>query len=100
MRPLEDFLRSKPDVRLIGSRAGEREQAGVFSFLVEGRDSRDVASDLKAEGIGAYADDFYAARYIDAIGARQQNGVVRVSLVHYNAEREVSRLIEVLDSTL
>lgn len=100
MRPLEDFLLSKPNVRLIGSRAGEREQAGVFSFLVEGRDSRDVASVLKADGIGAYADDFYAARYIDAIGARPQNGVVRVSLVHYNTEEEVGRLIATLDGIL
>jgi cysteine desulfurase family protein (TIGR01976 family) len=98
--PIEDFLRSKPSVRLVGQGAKGRERVGVFSFLVEGRDSREVAAALKAAGIGAHADDFYAARCIDALGARPQNGVVRVSLVHYNAVPEVESLIETLERTI
>lgn len=97
---IEEFLLSKSNVRLVGAGATGRPRAGVFSFLVEGRDSREVAVVLKAEGIGAEAGDFYAARCIDAIGARPQNGVVRVSLVHYNTEREVDRLLEVLEGTI
>lgn len=98
---IEDYLSSKPSVRLIGrGAAGRRERVGVFAFVVEGRDSRDVAAQLRAAGIGAYADDFYAARCIDAVGARPQNGVVRVSLVHYNTRREVDFLIDALDRIL
>ena len=96
---IDGYLTSKPAVRVIGQgAAARRERVGVFAFLVEGRDSRDVAARLRTAGIGAFADDFYAARCIDAIGARPQNGVVRVSLVHYNSGEDVDRLIGALDT--
>lgn len=96
---IEECLMSMPAVRLIGrGAAARRERVGVFAFLVEGRDSRDVAAQLRGARIGAHADDFYAARCIDAIGARPQNGVVRVSLVHYNSSADVDRLIGALNS--
>ena len=41
--------------------------------------------------------DFYARRLIDYLGLAPQNGVVRVSMVHYNTIDEVDRLIDVLD---
>jgi selenocysteine lyase/cysteine desulfurase len=94
-RRIEDFLGSRPSVRVIGAGApADRERVGVYSFLVEGRDSREIPSALRDRKIGLYADDFYAARCIDAIGARPQNGVVRASLAHYNGPRDVDRLID------
>ena len=50
--------------------------------------------------IGIRYGDFYARRLIDDLGLSPQNGVVRVSLVHYNTLEEVDRLIGVLDSIL
>ncbi len=98
---IEDYLASKASIRIIGRGAARRrERVGVFSFLVDGRDSREIPERLRDDRIGIHADDFYAARCIDAIGARPQNGVVRVSLVHYNAAREVDRLIEALDKAI
>ena len=95
---IEEYLTSKPGVRLAGrGGAARRERVGVFSFTVGGRDSREVAEALRAEKIGIHADDFYAARCIDALGARPQNGVVRASLAHYNAAQDVERLIAGLD---
>ena len=95
---IEEYLTSKPGVRLAGrGGAARRERVGVFSFTVGGRDSREVAAALRAEKIGIHADDFYAARCIDALGARPQNGVVRASLAHYNAAQDVERLIAGLD---
>ena len=85
-------------MRLIGCGAARRrERVAVFSFLVDGRDSREFPEKLRARKIGLYADDFYAARCIDAIGARPQNGVVRASMVHYNSPEDVDRLIDGLD---
>ena len=95
---IEEYLTSKPSVRLAGrGGAARRERVGVFSFTVGGRDSREVAAALRAHKIGIHADDFYAARCIDALGARPQNGVVRASLAHYNAAQDVERLIAGLD---
>jgi cysteine desulfurase family protein (TIGR01976 family) len=98
---IEEYLTSKPGVRLAGrGGAARRERVGVFSFTVGGRDSREVAEALRAEKIGIHADDFYAARCIDALGARPQNGVVRASLAHYNAAQDVERLIANLDQVI
>jgi cysteine desulfurase family protein (TIGR01976 family) len=95
------FLETKPTVRLAGrGAAGRRERVGVFSFFVDGRDSREIPEQLRAEKIGLYADDFYAPRCIDALGARAQHGVVRASLVHYNSAHDVERFIEQLDRAI
>ncbi len=95
---IEAFLNSKPAVRLAGrGGAGRRERVGLFSFLVDGRDSRQIPEKLRAERIGLYVNDFYAARCIDALGARAQHGFVRASLVHYNSAEDVERFIEQLD---
>jgi len=100
-RDIEAFLRNRPGVRLIGRGAPSgRERVSVFSFIVEGRDSREIPAALRDHKIGIHADDFYAARCIDALGARPQHGVARVSLVHYNAASDVERLLTALDRAL
>jgi selenocysteine lyase/cysteine desulfurase len=100
-RDIEDFLTSKSDVRLVGQGAtSNRERVSVFSFTVDGRDSREIPEALRNHNIGIHANDFYAARCIDALGARPQNGVVRVSLVHYNSGEDVERLFAGLDQVL
>ena len=101
VRRLDEFLASKPGVRLAGAGATpDRERVGVFSFTVTGRDSREIPEALRCLQIGVHADDFYAARCIDALGARSQNGVIRVSLVHYNSAEDVDRVIDGLESVL
>ena len=38
---------------------------------------------------------FYALRCLEALGIQDTNeGIIRISLVHYNSEEEVSRLVE------
>ena len=44
--------------------------------------------------------DFYAPRAMQALGLDRQDGIVRVSMVHYNTLDEVDRLIEALDRCL
>ena len=98
---IEAFLKGAPGVRLVGRGAPvERPRVGVFSFTVDGRDSREIPTALRDHRIGIHANDFYAARCIDALGARSQHGVARVSLVHYNADDDVDRLLAALDRIL
>ena len=100
-RPIVDFFASKADVRLIGQGVeGRRERVSIFSFLVNGRDSREIPDRLLQHKIAIRAEDFYAARCIDALGAGPRNGVIRVSLVHYNDAADVDRLLGHLDETL
>ena len=43
---------------------------------------------------------FYAYRAIERMGLLDANGVVRISMVHYNTTREVARLLAALDRAL
>jgi selenocysteine lyase/cysteine desulfurase len=98
---IEAFLKTKPSVQIVGDGgADRREHVGVYSFVVNGQDSQEIPKQLTDAKIGIYASDFYAARCIDALGVRAQNGVVRVSLAHYNSEDDVDRLIGHLDEII
>ncbi|HYI04473.1 MAG TPA: cysteine desulfurase-like protein, partial [Reyranella sp.] len=44
--------------------------------------------------------DFHSRRLIEQLGLADRNGVVRVSMVHYNTLEEVDRLIASLDRAL
>ncbi len=100
-QPVNDYLRSNPRVRLFGNgETAKRERVAVFSFLVSHRDSREIPGKLLRHKIAVGADDFYAARCIDALGARPQNGVVRASMVHYNTRDDVDRLLTHLDGII
>jgi len=93
-----EYLKSKPKVKLLGSYCSDREvRVPTFSFLVKGRKSDEIARKLGERQIGISNGHFYAKRCIDALGVTDTSGVVRVSMVHYNTESEVDRLIAELD---
>ena len=95
---LLDFLLSKPGVRLIGNPSADRGlRVPTFSFAVDGRDAGEIARAVAAHEVAVGAGDFYAARCIRALGLAEKGGVVRASMVHYNTEDEVARLICALD---
>ena len=60
----------------------------------------EIAGNLSAHGVMAGGGDFYAVRCIKAMGCDPEEGVVRLSFVHYTNEAEVSQLITALDATL
>ncbi|MHC4472070.1 MAG: cysteine desulfurase-like protein [Planctomycetota bacterium] len=99
--PLLEYLRSRSDVRILGHpEADRRKRAPTVSFVVEGRRSSEIPPILDEERIAIRWGHFYAHRAIDALGLLERDGVVRVSMVHYNTEEEVTRLIEALDRAL
>ena len=95
------YLNSRADVNVIGRRDGsDRDRVPTISFTVDGRDPAEIARDLEAFKLAARFGDFHARRLIEHLGLAGRNGVVRLSLVHYNTEREVDRLIGALDEIL
>ena len=55
---------------------------------------------LDAERIAIRYGHFYAYRLVERMGLMERDGVVRVSMAHYNAPEEVARLIEALDAAI
>ena len=98
--PLLDFLRARRGVRVIGRTRADAHRAPTVSFVAEGRDSSEIPARLDAERIAIRYGHFYAHRAVEALGLHARNGVVRVSMVHYNTADEVDRLIAALDRAL
>lgn len=95
------FLTSKPNVRIIGHSTGDRAcRVPTIAFLIEGVDSSTIPPQIDPHHIGIRYGDFYAKRLIQDLGLAEQNGVVRVSLVHYNTLAECDRLISLLEPIL
>jgi cysteine desulfurase family protein (TIGR01976 family) len=101
VHPLLAFLAAHPRVRLIGESSSDpARRVPTVAFVVEGRKSSEIPPLLDQRRIAARYGHFYAYRPIRDLGLLECDGVVRVSLVHYNSPEEVARLIEVLDEVL
>ena len=99
LQPLLDFLSHHPKLRLIGrDRAVGR--APTVSFVARGRSSAELASRLAEARLGVGVGNFYAYRLVKALGIDTEDGVLRVSFVHYTSSEEVQRLIAALDTLL
>lgn len=94
------YLRSRADVRIIGQDAMNESRVPTISFVVDGVDSRAVVEAVDPSGIGIRYGDFYARRLIEDLGLASRNGVVRVSMAHYNTVAEIERLVAVLGECL
>ncbi len=94
-------LRARNDVTVIGSPGADpAERVATVSFTVRGMHSGSVVRAVDRHRIGIRYGDFYAKRLIEALGLEARGGVVRVSMVHYNTEEEVDRLIVALDEAI
>ena len=95
------YLNSKPNIKIIGETSSDKsKRVPTISFIVKDRMSNSITLKVDEHKIGIRYGDFYARRLIDDLDLSKQNGVVRVSLVHYNTLEEVNHLIEVFDKVL
>jgi selenocysteine lyase/cysteine desulfurase len=99
LQPLLDYLSDHPKVKLIGKhRAASR--APTVAFTVKDRRPTEVAARLSEHQLGVGSGHFYAYRLIEALGIDTDDGVLRISFVHYTHPDEVARLISALDDLL
>ena len=88
-------------MRIIGRRdAGQERRVPTIAFKVEGRDAAEIVRAVDADRIGIRFGDFHSRRLVEHLGLADRNGVVRVSMVHYNTLEEVDRLVASLDRAL
>lgn len=99
--PLIDFLKSKTNVRIIGEETADKNiRVPTLSFIVDNMKSSTIPSLVDEHQIAIRYGDFYARRLIDELDLAKQDGVVRVSLVHYNNIEEVDKLINIFEQLL
>lgn len=91
------WLLKEPRVRIIGPPHAGPSRVCTISFVsTRGVSSRAIAAHCNAQGFGVRYGDFYAYRLCEALGLLPSDGVVRVSLAHYNTHEEIERLIACL----
>lgn len=101
MTPLMACLTSKDAVKVVGSNvADHRLRAPTIAFYSQKMKSAEIAGALINAKVGCGHDHFYAYRLIDTLGVDPDDGVVRLSLLHYNSPEEVNRAVSVLDEIL
>ncbi len=94
---LLEFLNSKDRVRVWGPTTSGPERVATISFTTSKASPGKVCQVTDEAGIGIRYGHMYAYRLCKAVGIGTEEGVVRVSFVHYNTLEEVERLIEVLN---
>lgn len=98
---LLDYLGTKPGVRILGDPSPDRERRiATISFAVEGRNASEIPTALDRHRIGIRYGDFHSRRLIQDLGLAARQGVVRVSMAHYNTLEEIERLVGLLDDIL
>ena len=98
---LMDFLQSRNSVRIIGRASSAIEdRVSTVSFTVGTESSRRIVEAVDDAKVGIRYGDFYAKRIVEEHGLGATDGVVRVSMVHYNTLEEVDRLIAALEPSL
>ena len=96
--PLLTYLSKKNNFKLIGkNKIKNKDRAPTISFTVKNKSSKKVSEILVKNKIATRNDNFYAWRCLEALGIDTNDGVVRISMVHYNNKKDVDNLINVLD---
>lgn len=98
------YLLSKPDMfTLWGEQTASREKrVPVISFTVRGQKSKDVVDAIEARSnFGCRFGAMYSNRLCtEVLGIDPVDGVVRVSLLHYNTVEEVEGYVKVLNEVV
>jgi cysteine desulfurase family protein (TIGR01976 family) len=99
--PLLDYLENSGKVQLLGKRhCRDGDRVPTVAFKPLAGSSAELAAALQADGIGTESGDFYAPRALEHMGIDPADGVVRISLVHYNNSEEVEKILAALDRAL
>lgn len=97
--PILDFLNHNPDIKLIGkTHVRDNDRAPTIAFKPLNSTSLELSHKIQDHGIGCESSNFYAYRLVSDLGIEPDDGVVRISLVHYSSTEEVGRIVSALDA--
>ncbi len=96
--PILEYISERKDFNLIGkSKIVNKNRAPTISFTKQNKSSKEVSDFLISNKIATRNDNFYAWRCLQALGINPKDGVIRISLVHYNNKNDVDNLINTLE---
>ncbi|HEX7880032.1 MAG TPA: aminotransferase class V-fold PLP-dependent enzyme, partial [Candidatus Eisenbacteria bacterium] len=94
------WLISRRDVIVTGPKSAGPERVPTISFRSRRKSPAAILPAVDRSGVAIRHGHMYSYRLCRALGIDTDEGVIRVSFVHYNTPAEVDRLIGVLEEAL
>jgi cysteine desulfurase family protein (TIGR01976 family) len=96
--PILHYISNREDLNLIGKRTiSNQDRAPTIAFTSSNINSKEVSKILVSNKIATRNDNFYAWRCLKALGLDTIDGVLRLSIVHYNNIKDTKKVIKVLE---
>jgi cysteine desulfurase family protein (TIGR01976 family) len=96
--PILKYLDNRKDLKLLGkNKIGNKDRAPTISFVSSKKTSKEISEKLVENKIATRNDNFYAWRCLKHLGIDPEDGVVRLSMTHYNSTEETKKVLNALD---
>ncbi|MEZ4606032.1 MAG: aminotransferase class V-fold PLP-dependent enzyme [Deinococcales bacterium] len=83
--------------KIVGHEQADRSlRAPTIAFYSPKQASATITQTLQAQGIACSHGHFYGYRIVRALGLEPEDGIVRLSLLHYNTTEESEQIVEAL----
>ena len=95
--PILEYINQREDFNLIGkNKIYKKNRAPTISFTSKKIKSKILAEKLISNKIATRNDNFYAWRCLQALGIDPEDGVVRLSMTHYNSLNDTELVLHAL----
>ncbi len=96
--PILEYISNRKDLKLIGkNKIKNKDRAPTISFVSKNKTSKSISEQLVKNGIATRNDNFYAWRCLNYLGIDTNDGVIRISIVHYNNNEDINNFIKSMD---
>jgi len=95
--PILEYISNRDDIILIGkNKIFDKNRAPTISFTVKNRKSSEISKLLVKNNIATRNDNFYAWRCLQALNIDTKDGLIRLSMTHYNSANDTDAAIKAL----
>ena len=95
--PILNYIHERKDLKLIGkNKITNKNRAPTISFYSNNKSSKEISNNLLKFNIATRNDNFYAWRCLKYLGIDVDDGVVRLSMTHYNNNIDTEKVIKAL----
>ena len=96
--PILNYIYNKNNLNLIGkNKISNKDRAPTISFYSKLKSSKEISELLVKNKIATRNDNFYAWRCLRSLGIDTNDGVVRLSMTHYNNNEDINLLLKALE---
>jgi len=96
--PILELIYNKANLKLIGkNKICNKNRAPTISFTANNKTSKEVSHHLVKNKIATRNDNFYAWRCLKALDINAEDGVIRISMTHYNSSEDIYKLLKIIE---